>query len=66
VASLVELDLHSGHNRVVRRLFDEVGYPVVRLVRTRIGPIRLGDLKPGRTRVLGATELGTLMSAVGM
>ena len=66
VASLVELDLHSGHNRVVRRLFDEVGYPVVRLVRTRIGPIRLGDLKPGRTRVLGQTELGTLMSAVGM
>jgi 23S rRNA pseudouridine2605 synthase len=66
VASLVELDLHSGRNRVVRRLFEEVGYPVQRLVRTRIGPVRLGDLKPGRYRVLGSTELASLMTAVGL
>ncbi len=65
-ASLVEVELHEGRNRVVRRMFDEVGHPVVRLVRTRIGPIRLGDLPPGRTRVLGRVELGTLMTAVGM
>ena len=65
-ASLVEVELHEGRNRVVRRLFDEVGHPVTRLVRTKIGPIRLGDLRPGRTRVLGRVELGTLMSAVGM
>lgn len=65
-ASLVEIVLHEGRNRVVRRLMDEVGHPVTRLVRTRIGPIRLGDLRPGRTRVLSQTELGTLMSAVGM
>ncbi|MCC2333313.1 pseudouridine synthase [Cellulomonas wangsupingiae] len=65
-ASLVEIVLHEGRNRVVRRLFDEVGHPVDRLVRTRIGPIRLGDLRPGRTRVLSKTEVGSLMTAVGM
>ncbi|NLF03724.1 MAG: rRNA pseudouridine synthase [Actinomycetales bacterium] len=62
--ALVEVQLHEGRNRIVRRMFDEVGLPVTRLVRTRIGPIRLGDLRPGRTRVLGRTELGTLMKAV--
>ena len=64
--SLIEVELHSGKNRIVRRMFDEVGHPVVRLVRTAIGPIRLGDLKQGRTRILGKTELGTLMSRVEM
>ena len=43
-ASLVEIELHEGRNRIVRRIFDEVGYPVTQLVRTPIGPIRLGDL----------------------
>jgi len=65
-ASLVEVVLHEGRNRVVRRMFDEVGHPVERLVRTRIGPIRLGDLRTGRTRVLSKTEVGSLMTAVGM
>lgn len=65
-ASLVEVVLHEGRNRVVRRVFDEVGHPVDRLVRTRIGPIRLGDLRSGRTRVLSKTEVGSLMTAVGM
>ena len=65
-ASLVEIELHEGRNRIVRRIFDEVGHPVTQLVRTQIGPIRLGDLKPGRTRVLSKTEVGSLMSRVGM
>ncbi|WP_051681547.1 pseudouridine synthase [Cellulomonas sp. HZM] len=64
--SLVEITLHEGRNRVVRRLFDELGHPVTKLVRTSIGPVRLGDLKPGRTRVLSKTELGSLMSQAGM
>ena len=63
-AALVEVRLHEGRNRIVRRMFDEVGLPVTRLVRTQIGPVKLGDLRPGRTRVLGRTELGTLMKAV--
>lgn len=64
--ALVEVRLHEGRNRIVRRIFDEVGLPVSRLVRTQIGPIRLGDLRSGRTRVLGRTELGTLMKAVDL
>ncbi|MDO8107687.1 pseudouridine synthase [Isoptericola sp. b441] len=64
--SLVEVALHSGRNRVVRRMFDTVGYPVIRLVRTRIGPVRLGDLKPGATRPVEGAELGALMAAVGL
>ncbi|MEN1974548.1 pseudouridine synthase, partial [Cellulomonas sp. P4] len=65
-ASLVELVLHEGRNRVVRRLLEEVGHPVTRLLRTQIGPIKLGDLRPGRTRVLGKPEVGSLMTSVGM
>lgn len=65
-AALVELTLHDGRNRVVRRLLDAVGHPVIRLVRTQVGPIRLGDLRPGRTRVLNATEVASLMAAVDL
>lgn len=64
--AMLEVVLHEGRNRIVRRMFDAVGHPVTRLVRTRIGPIPLGDLKAGRTRVLGRTELGTLMNAVDL
>ncbi len=65
-ATLVEVVLHEGRNHIVRRLLEEVGHPVTRLVRTQVGPIRLGALRPGRTRVLGREELGALMSAVGL
>jgi len=64
--SLVEVVLHEGRNRIVRRMLEEVGHPVTKLVRTRIGPIRLGDLKQGRTRVLSQVEIGSLMSQAGM
>jgi len=64
--TMIEVVLHSGRNRVVRRMFEEVGFPVTRLVRTRIGPVALGNLRPGTTRVLGRTELGTLMASVGL
>lgn len=65
-STLVEVSLHEGRNRIVRRMFDAVGLPVSRLVRTQVGPIRLGTLRPGRTRVLGREELGALMRDVGM
>lgn len=64
--TLVELVIHEGRNRIVRRLMDAVGHPVVRLVRTQIGPVRLGNLRPGATRELSAKELGELMAEVGM
>ncbi|KPN19002.1 pseudouridine synthase [Arthrobacter sp. Edens01] len=63
---LVEVVLHSGRNRIVRRLFDAVGHPVERLVRTQMGPIRLGDQRQGSIRVLGRHEVGHLMATVGL
>ncbi|TDK24270.1 rRNA pseudouridine synthase [Arthrobacter crusticola] len=63
---LVEVVLHSGKNRVVRRLFDAVGHPVERLVRTQIGPIRLNDQRQGSIRVLGRQEVGHLLASVGL
>ena len=50
--SLVELTLHSGRNRIVRRMMAAVGHPVVELVRRQFGPLHLGTLPAGRsTRV---------------
>ncbi|WP_414696502.1 pseudouridine synthase [Pengzhenrongella sp.] len=65
-AALIEIVLHEGRNRIVRRLFEELGHPVTRLVRTQIGPIRLGDLRTGTVRVLSQPEVGSLMAQVGM
>ena len=64
--SLVELVIHEGRNRIVRRLLADVGHPVLRLSRTAIGPIRLGDLRSGHVRELDTTELGSLLDAVGL
>ena len=60
----IEIVIHEGRNRIVRRMLDAVGHPVNRLVRTAIGPIRLGDLKPGRTRRLTNAEVAALFKAV--
>lgn len=65
-ASLVQVELHEGRNRIVRRMFDAVGFPVLELVRTQFGPIRLGSLAPGETRVLSPAEIGKLMQAAGL
>lgn len=62
--SLVRLVLHEGRKHIVRRLLDAVGHPVIRLVRTNIGPIALGDQRPGTLRVLGRGEVGGLYQAV--
>jgi 23S rRNA pseudouridine2605 synthase len=64
--SIVELVIHEGRNRIVRRLLDEVGHPVQRLTRTRIGPVALGQLKQGRLRELDRAELGTLLDTAGL
>ncbi|GAA2179944.1 pseudouridine synthase [Leucobacter tardus] len=61
--SLVELTLHSGRNRIVRRMLAEVGHPVVELVRRRFGPLALGTLGSGELRELSAGERGALLSA---
>ena len=61
--SIVELVIHEGRNRIVRRLLDEVGHPVRRLTRTAIGPVLLAGLKKGALRELSADELGGLLDA---
>jgi 23S rRNA pseudouridine2605 synthase len=61
--SIVELVIHEGRNRIVRRLLDHIGHPVTRLTRTRIGPVALGRLKPGELRDLTPAELGELLDA---
>ena len=64
--TMVKVVLHSGKNRIVRRIFGSIGFPVKRLVRTQIGPIKLGDLKPGSYRVLSQTEVRSLSKEVGL
>ena len=63
---MVEVVLHEGRKHIVRRMLAEVGHPVSRLVRTKIGPVALGDLRAGRTRVLNRQELGELYRLVGL
>jgi 23S rRNA pseudouridine2605 synthase len=63
---MVEVSLHEGRKHVVRRMLEEVGHPVTRLVRTDVGPITLANLKPGKHRRLSQQEIGALFAAVGM
>ncbi|MCI0688271.1 MAG: rRNA pseudouridine synthase [Sporichthyaceae bacterium] len=63
---MVELVLHEGRNRIVRRMLEAAGHPVQRLVRTKVGPVNLGDLRPGRWRALNRVELGELFGAAGI
>jgi len=62
--SLVELTIHSGRNRIVRRMLDAVGHPVLELVRRQFGPLRLGSLGSGRSRDATPVELGALLKLV--
>ena len=61
--TIVELVIHEGRNRIVRRLLDQVGHPVRKLSRTQLGPVKLGSLKPGELRDLTLDELGELLEA---
>lgn len=63
---LVEVVLHEGRKHVVRRLLEEVGHPVSKLVRTAMGPIQLASLKPGKLRRLSKVEIGQLYKEVGL
>lgn len=64
--ALLELKLHEGRKRIVRRLLDHVGHPVRRLVRTAVGDVHLTNERPGAIRPLDRKELGSLYRSVGM
>lgn len=64
--TVMELSLHEGRRHVVRRMLAEAGHPVIRLVRTGVGPISLGRLKPGDYRSLSPAEISALFKTVGL
>lgn len=55
-----EVVIHEGRNQIVRRLFEEIEFPVLRLIRTSIGSIKLGELPEGRWRALNSVEVSSL------
>ena len=61
--SMVEVTMGEGRKRIVRRMFDEIGHPVERLVRTAIGPIRDQSLNAGEYRTLTIDEIRSLYAA---
>jgi 23S rRNA pseudouridine2605 synthase len=64
--AMVEITLHEGRKHIVRRMLAEVGHPVSRLLRTTVGPVKLGSLRPGAIRDLTTREIGELYAAVGL
>jgi pseudouridine synthase len=60
--TIVELTLHEGRNRQVRRMLERVGHPVIRLVRIRVGPVELGALEAGAWRELTPREVRAILT----
>jgi len=60
--TVVEVTLHSGRNRIVRRMLEEVGHPVIDLVRRQFGPLHLGSLAPDAMRDLTKDEVSALLT----
>lgn len=63
---MLEVVIHEGRNRIVRRMCEAVGHPVIDLVRTQFGPLHLGGLRPGQLRPVEGEELRRLYTAVGL
>ncbi|MGB9712491.1 MAG: pseudouridine synthase [Dissulfurimicrobium sp.] len=65
-SSLLEVTLKEGRKRQIRIMFDKIGLHVIKLIRIKIGPINLGDLPPGKWRMLKDDEISALKTAVGL
>jgi 23S rRNA pseudouridine2605 synthase len=63
--TFLEMTITEGRNRQVRRMIEAVGSRVLKLVRTAIGPIRIGALEIGRHRALEPAEVRALLAAAG-
>lgn len=61
-SALLEIELHEGRNRIIRRLFAQLDLPVEHLVRIGVGSIDLGELRPGRWRAISEPELKKLLA----
>ena len=64
--TIVEISIHEGRQRQVRKMFEAVGHPVVRLRRVRIGPLEDPDMPVGHWRELTPQEVGRLQKASGL
>lgn len=53
----IDITIHEGRNRQIRKMCEAVGYPVMRLIRTHLGPWELGDISSGKFRILSPSEL---------
>lgn len=53
----IDITIHEGRNRQIRKMCEAVGYPVMRLIRTKLGPWELGDLASGKYRTLTSSEI---------
>lgn len=63
--AVIEITIHEGRKHVVRRMMDEIGHPVAKLVRIAFGPIKLGRLAPGNFRELRLEEVNALLTGAG-
>lgn len=62
----VEITIHEGRYHIIRRLIESLGLKVLRLIRTEFGPIGIGDMKPGRHRILNSAELLNLFKVLNI
>ncbi len=65
-SSWYEVVIHEGRYHIVRRIFEELGHPVLQLIRTNFGPIGIGELKPGRFRHLNEVEVENLFNVLAI
>ena len=64
--ALVEVIIHEGRNHIVRRMLEQVGHPVISLARPQVGPVKVGELRPGKMRPLTSREVAALYKAAGL
>ena len=64
--SWIEVTIHEGRYHIIRRLMEAVGVDVLRLIRTKFGPISLGETPEGRWRDLNSAELISLQNALSI
>lgn len=62
--TVIKITIHEGRKRQIRYMMDYVGFPVLRLQRVRIGPVKLGNLAVGKQRPLSAAEIAALRKVV--